>query len=557
MPGITILGVIMKLLLSTILLCLLPLSAIGQSLLLENLRGYTANSERQWQSFDWLLIQHGRVSAVGFDGAEAPPADQRRDMQGKVVLPGLIDAHAHIANLGLSMLNADLRDLDSLAASVERVAEFAAEHPDLPWIEGRAWNQVLWQDHNDFPTAADLDAVVDDRPVWLVRVDGHAGWANSMALELAGIDADTADPDGGEIIRDDDGQPTGVLIDTAMYKVSRLIPEPDHDTLREAMLNAMNHAASVGLTSVHDAGVNVAEDRVYRQLRAENALPIRIWGLIGGVGEDFDTLAQHGPLRDPWYSLASVKLYNDGALGSRGAALHEPYSDAADTRGLLFNTVEQLTPLLEKAISRGFQVGVHAIGDRANTVVLDSFAGVLGDDSGRRALRHRIEHAQVLRVDEIPRLAELDLIASMQPIHATSDKNMAEDRLGSERIHGAYAWQRFLEAEVVIASGSDFPVEPAEPFYGLHAAVTRQDRQHQPPGGWYSNQALTMEQALNSFTIDAAFAGHAENQLGRLLPGYRADFIVLEENPLEIEANELWQLLPLQTWVDGQQVFSK
>jgi hypothetical protein len=547
----------MRFFLTLLMSSCLALPASAESLLLHNLRGHTANHEREWQSFDWILIEDGRVVAIGNEADTKPNADSSRDLNDQVVMPGLIDAHGHIAGLGLSLLIADLRGITRLTDSVAEVARFAQAQPELPWVQGRSWNQVLWTDHDGFPTAADLDTVIADRPVFLERVDGHAGWVNSKALEMAGITADTPNPPGGEIIKDADGRPTGVLIDTAMEMVTRLIPEPDDATLRQAMVDAMQHLLSVGLTGAHDAGVTAQQDRIYRQLNAEGAMPVRIWAMIGGVGEDFDAISQQAPMTSPMYSIASVKLYNDGALGSRGAALHAPYSDAPETRGLLFNTTEELTAQLETALSHGFQVNVHAIGDRANTVVLESFANAYAVDDKRRQLRNRIEHAQVLRVEEFDSMAELDLIASMQPIHATSDKNMAEDRLGSQRIKGAYAWQRVLDAGVTIASGSDFPVEPANPFYGLHAAVTRQDREDAPAGGWYADQALTIEQALNSFTIDAAFAGHAEQQLGRLLPGFRADFIVLKESPLTLPPGDLWELAIEETWVNGKQAFAR
>ena len=394
-----------------------------------------------------------------------------------------------------------------------------------------------------FPTAAELDAVVADKPAWLERIDGHAGWANSAALKIAGITRATPDPVGGKIERDADGNATGVLVDAAMALVEKAIPPPTRREAERALDSALAEMASLGLTGVHDAGIDAGTFAIYRQYADAGKLSTRIYAMAGGTGADFDAISRDGPVlgagRDT-LTVRSVKLYSDGALGSRGAALLAPYSDDPGNSGLLFSTQAEMTAMIAKALGKGWQANVHAIGDRGNRVVLDSFAAAYKAHPGSDALRNRIEHAQVVALDDIPRFKSLQLIASMQPTHATSDMNMAEDRVGAERIRGAYAWQTFLKQGTVVAAGSDFPVEYPNPFFGLYSAVTRQDQAGKPPGGWHPEEALTLVQALRAFTLDAAYAGHAEKTLGTLEPGKWADFIVLDHDIFADPASALW-----------------
>ncbi|TVQ16715.1 MAG: amidohydrolase, partial [Balneolaceae bacterium] len=427
---------------------------------------------------------------------------------------------------------------------------------ELEWIRGRGWNQVLWEE-NRFPTAAELDRAVSDRPVWLRRVDGHAGWANTRALEIAGITRETPDPDGGTIIRDENGDATGVFIDRAMYLIGRHIPEQDDQYRATALEAALEEIRRMGLTGVHDAGTGVEAFRLMKKFADEGRLTTRIYGMIGGSGEVFDELSKDGPVigyaGDRLY-LRSVKLYSDGALGSRGAALIEDYSDDPGNRGLLFNDADEFTRMIGKVASKGYQAGVHAIGDRGNRTVLDAFANVR-EMQGDRGLRHRIEHSQIVNLDDIPRFKELDIIASMQPTHATSDMNMAEDRVGPVRIRGAYAWRTFLDQGTVIAAGSDFPVELSNPFHGLYSAVARADHDGNPEGGWYPEQALTREEALHGFTLGAAYAGHMEDIVGSLEPGKWADFILIDRDYFTVPEEEIWQIRVLETWLAGERVY--
>ena len=546
-------------LLLAVLILFFPLQTFAAPVLIANVNGYTLDSEGIVQRFEAMLIDAGRVRATGRHEvlrAQAPNA-ALLDGQGRTLLPGLIDAHGHVMGLGWSLHSVDLAATRSLDEALAVVRDWAAAHPEAAWISGRGWNQVIWQ-LGRFPTASELDRAVDDRPVWLSRVDGHAGWANTAALALAGIGPDTPDPEGGRIERDAQGRATGVLIDAAMALVETRIPAASPQESRAALHAALAKMASVGLTGVHDAGVDADTIALYKQEAEAGRLSARIYAMVHGVGEDFDRISADGPLigygRDH-LTVRSVKLLADGALGSRGAALIEPYSDDPDNRGLLFTDTETLVTMITKALARGFQMNIHAIGDRGNRQVLNAFSLAYTRLGHGRELRNRVEHAQVVAWEDIPRFLPLRLIASMQPTHATSDMNMAEDRVGPERIRGAYAWQRFLEQGTPFAAGSDFPVESPNPFFGLHAAVTRQDQHNQPEGGWYPGQRLSLSQALHGFTLGAAWAAHQEKDLGTLEPGKWADFILVDRDIFAIAPQDVWKTQVLQTWVGGEPVF--
>ncbi|MBT8098710.1 MAG: amidohydrolase, partial [Gammaproteobacteria bacterium] len=378
--------------------------------------------------------------------------------------------------------------------------------------------------------------------------------ANSLALELAGIDDDTPDPVGGKILRDAKGKATGVLIDTAMSLVGDLIPEPSKADIRTAVTEASRRLLALGVTGVHDAGIDLREAEVYMSMARDRQLDNRIYAMLSGASDNLSgfgkPITRYG---DDRLDIRSVKLYADGALGSRGAALLEPYSDDAENRGLPFFTTTELAEFTHRANDLGFQVGIHAIGDRGNRLALDAFEEV---QRGRASLlRNRIEHAQIIALDDIPRFAELGIIASVQPTHATSDMNMAEDRVGGERIKGGYAWRRLLDNGVRIAAGSDFPVELANPFHGLYAAVTRKDRQGLPGDGWYADQSLTRYEALRAFTLDAAYAAHQEQRLGSLEPGKWADFIVIDRDYFTVAETEIDDIVVLETWLAGERVY--
>jgi predicted amidohydrolase YtcJ len=545
------------------------------TLIIHNVNGYTLlDDEAGVHRFEAIAIRDGRVLQTGPAGEllDAYPGARRLDGDGRTLLPGLIDAHAHVMGLGDARLTVNVMGIRSLDATLDEVARYARQYPDLAWIRGRGWNQVLWPE-NRFPTAGELDRAVSDRPVWLTRVDGHAGWANTEAMRLAGVTRDTEDPEGGAIIRDEDGEPTGVFIDRAMDLVREHIPPPDLAERRLSLEASLEEIREMGITGVHDAGVGVRDFELMRTFADEGVLTTRIYAMIGGTGRAFDAFihdsgeaetAYNGPVApisgyaNDRLFLQSVKIYSDGALGSRGAALLEEYTDDPGNMGLLLYPEEELFAMVDKAVSHGFQVGAHAIGDRANRVMLDVFERVFekhGPDSGVPGRRHRIEHAQVVHPDDIPRYRKLGIIAAIQPVHATSDMNMAEDRLGAERMAGAYAWRTFLDEEVVLAAGSDFPVELSNPFHGLYAAVTRKDHDGNPSGGWYPEERLSREEALHGFTLGAAYAGLMDTIVGSLEPGKWADFILVDRDYFNVPESEIWQITVKETWLAGERVY--
>jgi predicted amidohydrolase YtcJ len=523
---------------------------------LHNIAGYSSSDEGIVEFSVLVFDDDGRVIATGDDVLlESHPAANRVDGGGRTVLPGLIDAHAHVAGLGFLKTSLDLTGVPSVEVAVARIAAYAEAKPHVRWITGRGWNQVLWP-VREFPNALQIDAVVNDRPVWLRRIDGHAGWANSTAMKLAGIDGDTPDPVGGKIIRDDNGHATGVFIDKAMSLIGANVPQPNKAEGRAAIKAAVATLLSEGMTSVHDAGIGVENAEIYMSMADDGELDMRIYAMTGGAGDVLDAIGK------PIYAygndrldISSVKLYTDGALGSRGAAMIEPYSDDPENRGLPFWTQQELDAMVQKANDMGFQVGIHAIGDLGNRMALDAFEKA--QDGQPSPLRNRIEHSQIVTLDDIPRFADLGVIASMQATHATSDKNMAEDRIGPQRILGGYAWRRMLDAGVVLANGSDFPVELSNPFHGLYASVTRQDRDGEPEGGWYADQALTRAETLHSFTLAGAYAARQEDRLGSLEHGKWADFIIIDRNYFTVPASEIDDIVVLETWVAGEQVFAR
>lgn len=537
------------------LLGILSFSSFADTTLYTNINGYTLNGDYELLRFNAIQFTDDRVDAIFGEGEELPDdANEVIDGGGQTMIPGLVDAHGHVLTYGLGLLRVDLVGATTEAEAAQRVLDFAAENTELEWVQGRGWNQVLW-DSNEFPTAASLDALVSDRPVWLTRVDGHAAWANTMAMELAGFDQDTENPVGGQIIRDENGNATGVFVDTAMSYIREQIPDTSFEEQKVALTAAMKSLAAYGITSVHDAGIGSSTISAYKELVAEAPLPIRVYAMIAASDPLYQDRLDEGFFEsdDLTFAIESVKVVADGAMGSRGAALIEDYHDDPGNRGLLRYNDERLEFLMRAAMNAGFQVNTHAIGDDANMRVLDNYEQLILETNSRDR-RHRVEHAQILRYEDILRFAELGVVPSMQATHATSDKNMAEDRLGPVRIQGAYAWRKLLETGARIANGSDFPVEHPNPFYGLHASVTRQDQQNEPPGGWYSEENMSLVEALASFTIDAAYAGHQEGELGSLEPGKKADFIILDRDIFAVSPTELWQTRVYETWVNGVKI---
>ena len=508
-----------------------------------------------WDSDTGRVLDAGSAEAV----LQLYPQAPRIDAGDATVVPGLIDAHAHLVGLGDTLVQADLSGARTRAEVVQRLKAFEKNLAPGEWLLGRGWDQNRW-DVTDFPTAADLDAAFPQRAVYLERVDGHAGWVNSAAMRIAekkgkSLSGDWQ-PEGGRIIRDASSKPTGVLVDGAASLVGAYIPEPDDASREKRLLAALQAAVSNGLTGVHDMGVSRDDLALMKRLADQGKLPLRIDAYADGNHAALDDLCRLGLYQHPGgrLEMRGVKLYMDGALGSRGAALLADYSDDPHNRGLLMTSPEEYEVAVRKADGCKVQVATHAIGDRGNRIVLDTYEKVLGAHKDNDH-RWRVEHAQVVALEDIPRFAKLGVIASMQPTHATSDMGWAEQRVGPERILGAYAWQRFLHSGARLALGSDFPVEQVDPRLGLYAAATRQDRDGQPPGGWQPEQRLSAAEALRGFTSDAAWAGHDEAQVGRLQRGMRADFVLFDRDPLQVPADQLDKLKVLSTWVDGEPVY--
>jgi predicted amidohydrolase YtcJ len=524
---------------------------------LHSVHGYSSSASGDIRKFSVLVFgDDGRIRAAGGEALlEDYPQAKKIDGAGRFVLPGLIDAHAHVSSQGFLQVHLDVTGVTSVEEAVAKIAAYTKAHPGSGWITGRGWNQVLWP-VKEFPSAAHIDAVVSDRPVWLNRIDGHAGWANSKALQLAGIDNETPDPVGGKIHRDNNGRATGILVDNAMDLVDSKVPPPQKDDYRQAFQAAFAQLTSLGLTSVHDAGIDIAQIETLMSMADNDEMSMRIYAMIAGAGANLDAIGKPIPsYGNDRLAVMSVKLVADGALGSRGAAMVEPYSDDAENRGLPFWTQQQLDEMVQKANGMGFQVGIHAIGDYGNQQALDAFSKAQGGKPS--ALRNRIEHSQIIRLEDIPRFAELGVIAAMQATHATSDMNMAEDRIGPERIKGAYAWRKLLDSGAVIANGSDFPVELPDPMHGLYASVTRKSRAGLPEGGWYASEALTRAETLHSWTYAAAYAAHQEDRLGTLEPGKWADFIVVDRDFFTVPESEIDDIQVLQTWVGGELVYER
>jgi predicted amidohydrolase YtcJ len=498
----------------------------------------------------------GVIREVGpaADIQRAHPVSNVIALLDSTILPGLTDAHGHLYGLGLSLDVVSLTGTKSFDEVLARTKERAATTAAGQWIVGRGWDQNDWP-VKEFPTAAALDAAIPDHPVFLRRVDGHAAVTNTAGLRAAGVTAATKDPEGGRIIRDANGNPTGTFVDAAMDLIEDHMPAPTAEQRKARVLAAANNIAANGLTEMHDAGIDAATIVAVKELIDEKRFPIRVYAMLGDNDELLRTWFASGPLNEygGHLTIRSVKLYADGALGSRGAALLEPYSDDPGNVGLMLAKPEHLLDVAKRGRAAGFQVNTHAIGDRGVRNVIDAYsgAGVVAND------RFRVEHLQVIAPGDVPRLIDHGIIASMQPTHATSDMYWAEARLGPERVKGAYAWRTVLDAGGRLALGSDFPVEDVNPFFGIYAAVTRQDQAQWPAGGWYPSQRLTLAEAVRGFTKDAAYAAFEEKSRGTIEPGKLADLTIVEGDLLAMPAPELFKAKVRYTVVGGEVVFGK
>jgi len=507
-------------------------------------------------SSDAIAVKEGRIVKRGEIEVlrSSYSSAQLVELEGSM-MPGLIDGHGHLLGLGGMLQSVDLSTATSLQDALARVKAFAEANPDIPWIVGGWWDQNDWP-VKEFPTAADLDSVVTDRPVWLSRIDGHAKWGNSKAIALADRDLSGIwQPKGGQIIRDKSGRASGVFIDAAEAIIDSKIPAPTQQQVIEKYTTAFNHLASLGITGVHDAGVSLSELKALEKMADDQTLTIRTYAMADGNAKALAALCEQGPYLhgSGLLEMRSVKIYLDGALGSRGAALRQDYSDDPGNKGLMLVEPEDLAALLSRANGCQLQINAHAIGDAANELLANTIA-VLPPQS--KPTRHRIEHAQVVDDAMIGVMAKAGIAASMQPTHATSDMPWVGERLGEQRLHGAYAWRSFVDAGVPLILGSDFPVERANPFEGLYAAITRQDRTGHPKEGWYPEQRLTFFEALSGFTRSAAWGAFNDHQQGDLKQGFVADFIVVRGlDPQQPES--LLKTKVTTTVVNGKVVYSK
>jgi hypothetical protein len=530
-------------------------AAASADVLVDNVNGYTLDRNGRLVRFVAMHVDdEGRVQQLYSRGEKKARTRFRFDGKGRTLIPGLIDAHGHVMGLGMGALQLDLSDTGSLQEAQAKIRAYAAANPRLPWIVGRGWNQEKWN-LGRFPTAADLDAVVPDRPVWLERVDGHAGWANSAAIAAAKVDARTPSPAGGRIEKAG-GKPSGIFIDFASQLIDRVVPPPLPVQRDRAFARAQELLLSNGLTAVADMGTSPEDWAVMRRAGDDGQLRVRIMSYASGIDS---LLAVAGTKPTPWLydsrlRMGGVKLYSDGALGSRGAWLKHPYKDAPGQRGLGFLTDAELRNLMSRAAMDGFQVAVHAIGDAANEQLLGAVEELAETYRGDR--RWRVEHAQVVDPADLTRFSRNGIVASMQAVHQSSDWRMAEARMGMERLGGAYAWRSMIANGVPLAFGSDFPVESPNPFDGLAVAVSRVDAQGQPPGGWMAEQRLTMEQALGAFTRGAAHAGFAEDRIGSLERGKYADFVLIDRDIFAgLPPQRIRETKVVETWVAGKKAW--
>jgi predicted amidohydrolase YtcJ len=528
--------------------------------LVDHVRGETIGADGTVQSFvAFLFDDNGVITAVYRAGDRLPRQGKKGyqyhiDGKGRVALPGMIDAHAHVIGTGFALLRLDLSDTTSLDEALARIAAYARAHPDRAWIIGGGWNQERWH-LGRFPTAAELDRAVPDRPVWLDRADGHAAWANSAALRLARVTAATPTPDGGAIERLADGSPAGVLVDHATELVEKAVPAPAPRDRDLALATAEADFARRGVTAAADMGTSLDDWLAMRRAGDANRLYVRIMAYAMGT-EAMAAIGGSGPT--PWLyadrlHMGGVKLLLDGALGSRGAWLKAPYADRADSRGTPLYNDTQLGNLMSRAAMDGYQIAVHAIGDKANATLLATIADLGNTYHGDR--RWRIEHAQIVDPADWPQVAAIaakgGIVASMQPVHQTSDRLMAEARLGPDRLRGAYAWASLKRQGAVLAFGSDTPVERPDPWIGIAAAISRQDENGEPQGGWQPQERVDRATALAGYTSAAAYAGFAETRFGRIAPGQRADFILVDTDPMTATPDAIRHTKVIQTWVGG------
>ena len=526
---------------------LLASSALADTLV-ANANGIEVDPSGRITHFTGLVVDNaGKVVRVLHAGDARPRTAETVDVGGRTLLPGFIDAHGHVIELGRDALQLELVGTSSLSDLQQRLRSYAAQRPEAKWILGAGWNQELWPDKR-FPTAADLDAAVGDRPVVLTRVDGHALVANSAAMKAAGVTSQTPAPAGGRI-------ENGLFVDNAKALIEKAIPEPTPAELDQDFAKAQDILLGFGVTSVGSMSTALGDWEAMRRAGEGGRLSVRFM-----VYADELNLLPVEPRPTPWLygdklRMVGIKFYADGALGSRGAWLKQPYADMPNTRGLQFHSDSEMRSLMDTAASHGFQIATHAIGDAANAQVISTYEWLNRKYGTNR--RWRIEHAQIVDCSDLPRIGRAHVIASMQPTHQTSDRLMAEKRLDPARLKCSYAWASMLRTGARLAFGTDFPVESPNPFPGLSAAISRQDINGQPPGGWYPSERVTLGEALRAYTRGGAYAGFAEDRIGALDPGKWADFVIVDRDPTKVNAQSLARTQVLETWIGGKKVWSR
>jgi len=532
-------------------------------LLLINANVYTVN-EKQPRA-EAIAVKGGRILFVGSNNdAQKFHASRAIDLHGSTLVPGLTDSHCHIFGIGERELTLNLEGTNTLQEFLAKVSERATKTEPGKWITGRGWVETFWTPAQ-FPTRQDLDKVAPANPVFLTRADGHASVANSAALKIANIDKNTPNPFGGEILKDKaTGEPTGMVTDNAQDLVRKNIPKPTPDEREQALLTGIDRELRLGWCEIQNAGSHQEDIDLIKKAYFDDKVRIRFVNCVYGPGEDARNFLKDGAIIDGFehhFTQRTIKVVFDGALGSRGAALLKPYTDAPDTSGYLTEKPEELRPMFEEALRRGIQVETHAIGDRANRTILDlyeaAFKAVPPDQRPIKEPRWRVEHAQIVDPADLPRFATLGVIPSMQPSHAISDLFFAPKRLGMDRLAGAYAWQSFLKSGVIICGGSDAPVERGEPMIEFYAAVARKSIKGESGPGWHPEQAVSRNLALKMFTIWPAFASFQEKDKGSIEVGKLADFTVLSADIMKIPPPEILTTQNEMTIIGGETVYQR
>jgi hypothetical protein len=525
------------------------------------INGHIVTMSESLPEAEAFAVGDGKIAAVGTtkEIRRAYPDAEMEDLLGKTVLPGIVESHVHLLDLGKSFIELNVAAAKTPDEVVQKVKERVSQAPAGEWVTGWGWDEGAWA--KNYPTNEKLSQASPNNPVWITGLHGFAGWANAKALEIAGITRDTPNPQNGEILKDSKtGKPTGILKNAAEGLLTRHIPPLSPALTERALTLAGEECLTYGLTTVHDAKVSRPMLEALRSLAAKRQLKTRIYVMLDGADKELiESFLEHGPEVDPehWLTIRCIKVFADGALGSRGAALFEPYSDAPETRGQMTTSQDEIFKLTTRALKAGMQVAVHAIGDRANRITLDAYETALKELPQATDHRLRIEHAQVVALQDIPRFSRLGVIASMQPPHCTSDMPWAENRVGPERIRGAYAWRSFLNAGVRVPLNSDFPGETPNPFWGMYAAETRQSPDGKPEGGWHPEQCLTRKEVLRAYTVESAYAGFEEKIKGQIAPGMLADFIVISDNILTVPSRALLSLKVEQAYVGGNLAYRK